>query len=68
MAGDVCRKTAREESPPREEIAMPESTPALVSSGFKRRQALKAVQVSMTLITVVPLHVSVYRGLHIAGV
>ena len=47
---------------------MPESTPALVSSGFKRRQALKAVQVSMTLITVVPLHVSVYRGLHIAGV
>jgi len=51
LAPDRCRKTGREESPPREEEAeMPVgSTPALVSSGFKRRQALKAVEVGAGL-------------------
>ena len=41
------RKTGREESPPREEAEMVQSTnaPALVSSGFKRRQAQRAAQV-----------------------
>ena len=38
------RKTGREESP-REEADIVQSTPALVSSGFKRRQAQRAAQV-----------------------
>ena len=46
----LCRNTGKEESEPREEeVEMPvSSTPALVSSGFKRRQALKAVEVCVS--------------------
>ena len=46
----LCRNTGKEESEPREEeVEMPvSSTPALVSSGFKRRQALKAVEVTVS--------------------